>query len=402
MRVTNQMMSQNLLYNLNRIQRGLSSSQAEISTGKVLNKPSDNPLAVSQDMADSTSIGQANSYLATIQSGVAWTKSTSSVLQSMTSTLQTIRNVTLQALNTPGQTPTAITGLQQQIAQLVNNMYQLSDTKQGNSYLFGGYATDKQVSQYISTTQLGTNLTAVSTSTPVIGTGGTFSIIGGQGSSQVSVQSGDTLQQVEQAINAVSNTTGVTASLQSTASGYQLALQPQQNATAFGISSKGVALSSGTAFKVNSSTTNSPPAGAGGAIQYKLSASVQEQVNVTAGQIFNQTPVNGTKDLQKTLQSILNDISNPTALQKDLGNLSANISHLIQINTQVGARTNQMQTMQTQTKQLVTNLQNQQASLEDVNMAKVITQYQNQMSTYQSALQMGSKILLPTLAQYIQ
>lgn len=401
MRVTNLMISQNLLYNLNQIQQNLSSSQNEISTGKVLNKPSDNPLAVSQDMADSTAIAQGQSYVSNIQSGTTWLNSTTTVLQSMTSTLQSIRDVALQALNTPAQTPTATTGLQQEVAQLMDNLSQLSDAKQGTSYLLGGFATDSKVSQYMTTTQLTTNATAASQTSPVVNSGGTISIIGSLGSKQVSVPNNSTLQQLQSAINAVQTDTGVTASLPVGGAGYQLVLQPQQAGSAFGMSGPGVTLAAGGTLGVTTAQTNPPPAGSNGSIQYAVSASSKQQVNVTAGQIFNQIPSGGTQSLQSTLQSILNDIGSPAALQKDLGNLDANTSQLIQTNSEVGARTDQMQTMLTQTNQYISNMQNQQASLENVNMAQALTGYQNELATYQAALKVGSKILLPTLAQYL-
>lgn len=395
------MMSQQLLYNLNNIQENLSTTQNEIATGKVLNKPSDNPLAVSQDMADSTAISQAQSYVSNMQYGTTWMNATSSVMQSMTSTLQSIRSVVLQALNTPGQTPNAITGLQQEVAQYINNIYQLSDTKQGNSYLFGGFATDKQVSQYMTTSQLTSNISATTpTATPGLTSGGTLSIVGSQGSASVSVTTSETFSGIEAAINAVSSKTGVTAITQNGGAGVQLVLQPQDAGAAFGVSSRGITTSGGAAFTVTSSH-NPPPAGYSQAINYAVSSTVTEQVNVTAANIFATSPAAGTPDLRSTLQAILNDIGNTKALGQDLANLDANTSQLIQTSTEVGARVNQLKTMQTQTNQFITNLQNQQASLENANMAQVLTQYQNDMSTYQAALQMGAKTLLPTLAQYL-
>ncbi len=403
MRITNLMMSQQFLYNLNQIQENLSTNQEQMSTGKVLNKPSDDPLAVSEDMATRTAISQANSYESTIQSGLTWMKSTDSAMQSMSSTLQSIRDLTLQAMNTPSQTPTAKAGVQQSIAQLINNLYQLVNTKQGNSFLFGGGAIDKEVSQYIAPTQLNTNVIGASTTTPVIANGGTLSVIGSQGTAEVSIASGATLQNVEDAINAVSDQTGVTASLSSVPSGSQLVLQPQQQGTVFGMSNSNVTLTSGGAMAVSSAQTNPAPAGASDNREYAVSASVAERVNVTGSNIFNQVPSSGgTADLHSTLQSILNDINDPSALGNDLSNLDANSAQLIETDTDLGSRIEQMTNLQNQTNSFVSNMQKQQASLEDANMAQVVTQYQNQMATYQAALQMGSKMLLPTLAEYIQ
>ncbi|MCF8567756.1 flagellar hook-associated protein FlgL [Alicyclobacillus tolerans] len=402
MKITNSMITQQFLYNLNQLQQSLSSNQNQITTGKTLNKPSDNPLAVAEDMSTRTSLDQANGYQATVQSGLTWMNTTNTVLTNMSSTLESLRNVVLQALSTTSQTPTVQMGLGQNIAQLENNLFQMMDVKQGGSFLFGGYATTSQVSQYMSTSQLNTNLTSNSLTTPVIGQGGTLTITGSSGSAQVSLSSGDTLAQVQSAIHAVAGQTGVDAQIQTSGSTSQLVFIPQNVGSAIGINTQGVTLSAGAALQATTFQTNTPPSKADHSINYQVSSSVSKQINVTATQIFNQTPINGTANLQTTLQNIMNDLSDPAALQKDLGNLDANTSQLVNIQTGLGARIQQMNTLQTQTSNMVNILQNQQASLEDANLAQLTTQYQNEMVTYQAALKVGSQLLLPTLAQYVQ
>ena len=402
MRVTNSMITGNFLYNLNQIQSTLANAQEQMATGKVLNKPSDNPLAVAQDMATITSINQAQSYDSTIQTGLTWMNTTSSVLQNVTSSLQSIRNVVLQALNTPDQTANTQTTFQQHLLQMVDGVYQMMDTKQGDSYIFGGYATNQPVSPYVSTSQLTTNLTGSSPTASVIATGGSFTVVGSQGSAQISVASGATLQTVEQAINAETAQTGVTASLTGTTSS-TLVLSPIQAGTSLTMNSGNVTLVGGGTLAISSAQTAVVPTGAQQSINYRVSASVTEKVNVTGVELFNQIPPNSnaTQDLHNTLQSILNDIGNDSALKTDLNNLDANLNHIISVTTDLGARQSQLKTMQSQTENFIGIMQNQQASLENANMAQVYTDYQNALTTYQAALKMGSQLLLPTLAQYI-
>lgn len=402
MRVTNSMLTGNFLYNLNQIQSMLAAAQEQMATGKALNKPSDNPLAVAQDMATITSINQAQSYHSTIQTGLTWMSTTNSVLQNVTSSLQSIRDVVLQALNTPDQTANAQAAFQQHLLQMINGVYQMMDTKQGDSYIFGGYATNQPVSPYVSTSQLTTNLTGSSPTAPVIATGGSFTIVGTQGAAQIPVASGATLQTVEQAINAETGQTGVKASLTGTTSS-TLVLSSTQAGTSFTLNGGNVTLAGGGSLAISSAQVATEPTGAQESINYRVSASVTEKVNVTGVELFNQIPTgnNATQDLQNTLQSILNDIGNASALKADLANLDANVNHIISVTTDLGARQSQLTTMQTQTENFISIMQNQQASLENANMAQVYTDYQNALTTYQAALKMGSQLLLPTLAQYV-
>lgn len=397
------MLSQSFLYNLNQIGQNLSTEENEISTGKALTEPSDNPLAISQDLAIRSATAQTNGYLSVIQIGLSDMKTTQTVLQNMTNTLQSIRDVVLQASNTTNQTPAQILANQQSVAQMMSNMYQLVDTKQGDVYLFGGQATDQQVSPYVATNQLQTNVMASSATASAVGNGGTLTIIGGLGTAEVALSTGDSLNQVVTEINAAKNQTGAIASVVTNASGNsQLVLSPQTAGTPVGASSSDVTVaSSGAVFAIASSTAATLPIGASANIDLQVSASVQERTNVTGEQIFAQTPAHATADLRTTLQSILDDIGNPAALQTDLVNLDANSKQLVTLTTELGARMDQMQTLQTQTQSFASGLATQQATIENADMPQVMVSYQNQMATYQAALKMGSELMLPSLVQYI-
>lgn len=121
--------------------------EMELSTGKTLNQASDNPLAVSQDMAIQSTLSNAQGYQSTVSAGLSWMNSTSSVLQSMVTSLQTIRGNVVAGINATNQSPSAQASLTATVQQLVNGVYQMLDTQQGDSYLFGGTNTKSQPSK---------------------------------------------------------------------------------------------------------------------------------------------------------------------------------------------------------------------------------------------------------------
>ncbi len=303
MRVTNSMLNQTFLYNLNNLENQLAQSENIIATGKTLNEPSDNPLAVAQDMTTRAAISQTNSYLSNINLGLTWMQNTSSSLQNLSSNLQSIRSTVLEALNGPDQSSKSTSEFQQTISQLTANAYQIIDTKQGDSYLFGGYRTSTAPSTY---------------------------------------------------------------------------LQPQ-----------------------STSLSSIDQAAVQGSIAFAVSDNIHMPVNVTGWQLFREVPQGGTSNLGATLTSIQADLTNTTALQNDLANLDANISNLTNAQTALGARVQQMNMLQSQTQQFASSLSQEKASLQAADMAKVMTQYSLQQTSYQAALQMGSQLLLPSLVKYL-
>ncbi len=142
------MMTQQFLYNLTQDAQRMQNAQVQMSTGKVLNQPSDNPLAVSQVMAVNATLSQITAYQSTISAGLTWMKNSSAAIQSIISQLQQVQGTVLQGLNTPANSASGNAALSQTAKQLAEAVNQVLDSKQGNRYLFGGTATATAPSGY--------------------------------------------------------------------------------------------------------------------------------------------------------------------------------------------------------------------------------------------------------------
>jgi len=141
MRITQTMMTQQFLSNITNDNQRMSQLEQELSTGKQLNSPSDNPLAVSQDMGIRAILSQTQGYQSTISAGLTWMNNTSGALQSMISGLQTIRTQVVEGLNGTSNTSAIQNALANSVQQLTAGIYQTLDSQQGNRYLFGGTQT---------------------------------------------------------------------------------------------------------------------------------------------------------------------------------------------------------------------------------------------------------------------
>lgn len=315
MRVTSMMEQQQFLYNITNIDTSMQSIQDELSTGTVLNKPSNDPLAVSQDMGLAAQVNQYKGYLSTITSGLTWMNNTSTAVQGIISNLQQVQSVVVQALNTTNSSQGGIAGLADTASQLIQGIYQITDQRQGSDYLFGGQATNVQPSGYLKTSPSDASVAPVPT---------------GAGS-----------------------TSGTSAS------------QNQR--------------------------------------MYEVSSGVSVQINVTASDIFLSSNGGASQNLQDTLNSIQSDLKgdNKTGLKTDLQNLESNLTGVINSNADLGARIQRMNTAQSQLQTYSTNLTNEKGVIEGANMAQVITQFSTDQAIYTAALQMGAKILLPSLVNYL-
>ncbi|GMA56846.1 hypothetical protein GCM10025858_13490 [Alicyclobacillus sacchari] len=149
MRVTPWMEQQQFLYNITNIDNSMQNTQEQLSTGKTLNKASDNPLAVSEDMNLASEVQETSGYLSTISTGLTWMNNTSTALQGIISQLQEVQSDVVQALNSTNMSAGGQQGLADTVAQLIQGIYQTADQRQGNNYIFGGQASQTQPSTYL-------------------------------------------------------------------------------------------------------------------------------------------------------------------------------------------------------------------------------------------------------------
>lgn len=140
MRITQGMMTQQFLYNITQANQSMQQLETQLSTGKTLNRPSNNPLAVSQDMAIRASLSQTTGYQNSINAALSWMNNSQAAMQNLINGLQKIQQVVIQGINSTNSS-SSDQALSQTAQNLIANLNQLVDSKQGNRYLFGGAAT---------------------------------------------------------------------------------------------------------------------------------------------------------------------------------------------------------------------------------------------------------------------
>ena len=137
MRVTNQMMSTSYLKDLNRNLNNLNTLQTQLTTGKEINKASDNPFKTARIMQIYSDISANKQYNENIKDTISWLDTTDTALNQLGSTSQRIRELMVSSGN-------AIYGsdekkaIKNEINQLINQTAQILNTNFDGKYIFGG------------------------------------------------------------------------------------------------------------------------------------------------------------------------------------------------------------------------------------------------------------------------
>ena len=141
MRVTQSMLTNNMLGNLSGSYEKMSKLQEQVSSQKKFSKPSDNPVAAMMGMGYRTNLNQIGQYQSNIAEATNWIDSTDDAITEAVSAMQRIRELTVQGSNGTyeGEQLKTIT---EEIKQLKEHLITLGDTQIGGKYIFNGQDTN--------------------------------------------------------------------------------------------------------------------------------------------------------------------------------------------------------------------------------------------------------------------
>jgi flagellar hook-associated protein 3 FlgL len=141
MRVTSGMSQRHVLADLRRVQERLATAQSQVSSGKRIEKPSDDPLGAERAMRLNDQLASTGAYRNAVDESRSWLDATDSALDSLNQIVQHVRELTLQAAN--GSTSDAgRQSIKQQIDQLTEQAKTTLNSAYDGRYIFSGTATD--------------------------------------------------------------------------------------------------------------------------------------------------------------------------------------------------------------------------------------------------------------------
>ncbi len=139
-RITSEMMSQTLLGNMNNALSGLERTSSELSSGKKIQEPSDNPYGASRIDELQSQLDGLSSYATNVQEGTSWENTATGAMSNISQVLQRVRELVVQAANGTNNQGN-LNSVAAEVEQLTEAVKQDANTQYAGQYVFSGTAT---------------------------------------------------------------------------------------------------------------------------------------------------------------------------------------------------------------------------------------------------------------------
>ncbi|WP_338540817.1 flagellar hook-associated protein FlgL [Paenibacillus tundrae] len=141
MRITNNMLSSQLLLNLNRNAQQMNNTQTQLATGRKINKPSDDPVGITYSLRYRAELSSNEQYQKNVDSAVSWLEFNDTVLNQAGSVLQRLRELTVQGA-TDTNPQSALDSINEEVKQLKGQLIDVANSKLNGKYIFNGETYD--------------------------------------------------------------------------------------------------------------------------------------------------------------------------------------------------------------------------------------------------------------------
>jgi flagellar hook-associated protein 3 FlgL len=137
-RVTQRMLTNTSLSSLQGNLNRMSKLQEQLSTGRIINRPSDNPTGTTSAMRLRSDLRAAQQYQLNAQDGGAWLGTIDNSLTAVSDQLRQARDTALQGANTGSVGQAALEGLAATVDQLRSSLISQANTQYLGRPVFGG------------------------------------------------------------------------------------------------------------------------------------------------------------------------------------------------------------------------------------------------------------------------
>jgi flagellar hook-associated protein 3 FlgL len=140
MRVTQSMLANNMLRNLSNSYERLGKYQEQLTTGKKITRPSDDPVVAMKGIAYREDLARIQQYQRNIGEVHSWIDSADDALDKVGLALQRVQELVVQA-STDTATPEDRKKIADEIDQIQKHVIDVANTKVGGKYIFNGADT---------------------------------------------------------------------------------------------------------------------------------------------------------------------------------------------------------------------------------------------------------------------
>ncbi|MBL4932902.1 flagellar hook-associated protein FlgL [Clostridium paridis] len=331
MRVTNRMLSNNYLNDMRTNLTNMQKMQSQLSSGKEIRRPSDNPFKVARSMQLTSDMATNTQYNENIKDTINWLDATDTSLGQVNESLQRVRELMVSAGNAAFGSDER-KAIKDEVNQKVSEIAQILNTNFDGRYIFGGTKTTSK---------------PINVNTEVLSGNNTLSFAGKNGE------------------NLPTNSTDIDVQAQLDMIGTKMNVEVTQGVT----------------------------------MSY----------NVTASEVTNFTNEKGKKiDVMDLLKDIVTnlDSANPADQEKlindNLSDLTSTVTNVLKIRAEVGAKQNRMDSAKDKNEEENFNMTDILSKTEDIDITQKMMEYSMAQTVYTAALQTSSRIIQPSLMDFLR
>ncbi|MGN7479616.1 flagellar hook-associated protein FlgL [Solibacillus silvestris] len=140
MRVTQSMLSSNMLRNLNTSYNKMAKYQEQLNSGSIISRPSDDPVVAVKGMGYRIDLDKNEQYQRNMNQAHSWLDGTDEALDQVGTSFIRVKELIIQAANDTN-TPEDRQKINEEISQIKQHLQDLANTKVGENYIFSGTNT---------------------------------------------------------------------------------------------------------------------------------------------------------------------------------------------------------------------------------------------------------------------
>lgn len=144
MRITNNMLINNMVNYIGNNLNRMNSYQNQLATGKKIQVPSDDPVVAARALKLRTDVAKIDQYKKNVKDAQSWLDITEDTLAKIGDVLQRTRELTVQGANGTN-TPEDTQKINAEVKQLRAQLIQLGNSTYAGRYIFSGYKTDQKL-----------------------------------------------------------------------------------------------------------------------------------------------------------------------------------------------------------------------------------------------------------------
>lgn len=384
------MLSNNMLRNINSSYSKMSKLQDQINSGKVISRPSDDPVVAVKGMQYRTELGKVEQFTRNLNEVHGWLETTDTALDQAGNAVNRIRELVVQAANDSNTTDDRAK-IKVEIDQIRQQLQDIGNSKVAGKGIFTGTNTQQNLFTevtYIDPEALQQHFDSLYDDTLTPPTQNQDAFLA------------DYENQVA-ALNLPTVTSRVMNSEYTDVKGNNR--NPLKELTTIQLNGQDVSLNGGN-VDVGVKYGNEQ-------IRFEVFDGVTLNVNTPGADLFGQLDelvgkVSAALDPEKNpnhkdIQALLGGMVNTTQDGKK-DTLSEIHASLLSVRADVGARQNRVETIENRLSMYEINVTKQMSENEDTDYAKAITDMTTYESIHQAALSVGAKIIQQTLVDFMR